>query len=69
MFQNKERQLLQGSSMTQHNEFAVMMLFMKKRTKFAVGPSYIGSPLIKIHVVAGNYITALKVRDVYFLTL
>lgn len=69
MFQNKERQLLQGSSMTQHNEFAVMMLFMKKRTKFAVGPIYIESPPTKSRVVAGIYITTLKVRDVYFLTL
>lgn len=50
-----------GRSMIQHNRYAVMILYMKKRTKFAVGPSYIGSPLIKIHVVAGNYITALKV--------
>lgn len=61
--------ILKGRSMIQHNRYAVMILYMKKRTKFAVGPSYIGSPLIKIHVVAGNYITALKVRDVYFLTL
>lgn len=55
--------------MTRHNEFAVMMLFMKKRTKFAVGPIYIESPLTKSRVVAGIYITTLKVRDVYFLTL
>lgn len=54
--------------MIQHNRFAVKILFMKKRTEFAVGPSYIES-LTKSCVVAGNYITTLKVRDVYFLTL
>lgn len=59
----------QGRSMIQHNRFAVKILFMKKRTEFAVGPSYIGSPLTKTSVVAGNYITTLKVSDVYFLTL
>lgn len=51
--------------MIQHNDFAVMNYFMIKRTNFAVGPSYIGSSPTKVRVVAGNYITTLKVREAY----
>lgn len=57
--------LLQGSCMIQKKVYAVMIPFMIKRTEFAVALSYSRLTPILLCVVAGNYITAIKVRVNY----
>lgn len=61
----KHLSLLQGSCMIQKKVYAVMIPFMIKRTEFAVALSYSRLTPILLCVVAGNYITAIKVRVNY----